>query len=58
MARITQLIAADYDESTVSALYDVLADLRAFRLWRFAGMGGSQEIDFRWYRGGLRNLDR
>jgi hypothetical protein len=49
MARVTRRIAAEYDERAVAALDAVLRDLRARRLWRWPGHGGSQEIDFRWY---------
>ena len=49
MARATRVLAAEYDEGAAAALADALVERRARRLWRFAGMGGSQEVEICWY---------
>jgi hypothetical protein len=49
MARVTRVVPPEYDNRAAAALYAVLEQWHGFRLWRFAGHGGSQQLDFRWY---------
>lgn len=45
----SKVVADEYDPVATRTLDEILRDMGAIRLWRFAGRGGTQEVDFRWY---------